>query len=144
MLAWGHNMHVLQQLSGLKHILIDIEGLFCTHGCCRMTRRLCRNFKNLDFKPGLRFAVVGQVRHGENEFFATQIERSGKEITAFYDARDNFHVLDDDLESGHEDSDDDHDSDGSEMDSDGLITQDEDESIEDDSTSEDQEYYPAE
>ena len=153
MLAWGHNMLVLEQLYGLKHILIDIEGLFCTQGyvflcplqinrslshqflhiicigviradsetinsCCRMTSRLCRNFKNTNFKPGLRFAVVGQVCHGENALFATTIERSGKELTAFYDARDNFHVPDDGFVSEHDDSIDGLDSDGSEMDSD--------------------------
>lgn len=107
------------------------------------------HFEATSFKSGLRFAIVGQVCHGENQYFATQLERSDKEITAFYDARDNF-----DVESEHEDSDHDLgsvqelDSDGSAMDSDGLLPgdddDDEEESSEDDSTSEDQEYYQAE
>ena len=121
--------------------LADFEII---NSCCRMTDRLRRSLKNLKFKPGLRFAIMGQVCRRENELFATAIERCGKEITAFYDARDNFHDPDDDLESEHEDSDDDLDSDGSEMASEGLITEDEDETSEDDSSSEEQEYYPAE
>ena len=78
--------------------------------------------------------------HGENKSFATAIERSGKDITAFYDARDDFDVPDDESESEH-DSDADLD-DISEPSSDDLT--DEDDMDEDDSTSEDQEYYPAE
>ena len=111
-----------------------------------MTGRLRRNLKNLKFKPGLRFAIMGQVRHGENESFATAIERCGKDITAFYDADDNFHVSDDDMQSEHEDSDDDLDSDGNEMDSEEQISEDadEDEESEDDSSSDEEEYYPAE
>lgn len=110
MLAWDNNINIIKNLRGLAHITIDIEGLFCPHGCCRMTPRVCRVFRALKFKKGLRFAIKGQICTSENERCAASIEH-GNDVTAFYDARDSFDVPDDESSVGDEDEDEDGDED---------------------------------
>ena len=103
--------HLVIGLRGIKHVLVDIEGLMCAHGCCRLASDADTVFGTRCAKDGLRFAVRGQLCKGENALVAAALEKTGH--TAFYDAMDHFEMPDDASESeSDDDGDDDEDEEG--------------------------------
>jgi len=67
---------VLEAMRGLKNLTVDINGLFCPIGCCRMLECFAAMIVGLGHKK-LQIGIRGQVMEGENATIAKILNAIG-------------------------------------------------------------------
>lgn len=95
--AWQDMFKIVRGLPGIKHVVVDIEGMMCAHGCCRLAFDAEEVFGVGLKKGGLRFGVKGQLRAGENAMVAKALRVAG--YVAFYESSGDLDIPDDNGDS---------------------------------------------